>query len=323
MVNGAGGRFLRSLRLTSVTTNAASLSAATISVAAASLWMAGLCPSSLCSSASNAWPSLSHRAVMLQYSWATNFPIASSRSTISRSATVCTRPAERPVLIAFHSSGLTLKPTSRSRIRRAIWASTFFASMVVGRSIAAAIASLVISWNRTRLTLPLSFPTASLTCQAIASPSRSGSVAIRIRSASFAALLSSAIAFCLPLTVVNFGANCPSTSTPSSRSGKSRMWPTVAFTVKPFPRYLPIVFAFAGDSTTTSVCLPSAMSFSLLLVRHRRVIRRSLAYLPVCPSVPSAGRLVYQPPFVRASSATAAATSSGVRSSVVTVACAC
>jgi len=31
------------------------------------------------------------------------------------------------------------------------------------------------------------------------------------------------------------------------------MWPTDAFTVKPEPRYFLIVFAFAGDSTTTRV----------------------------------------------------------------------
>jgi hypothetical protein len=30
------------------------------------------------------------------------------------------------------------------------------------------------------------------------------------------------------------------------------MWPTDASTVKSFPRYLLIVFAFAGDSTITS-----------------------------------------------------------------------
>jgi len=30
------------------------------------------------------------------------------------------------------------------------------------------------------------------------------------------------------------------------------MWPTEALTVKFFPRYLPMVFALAGDSTMTS-----------------------------------------------------------------------
>src|SRR5512140_1679694 len=49
------------------------------------------------------------------------------------------------------------------------------------------------------------------------------------------------------------GVNCPSAiSTPSLRVGRSRMWPTVAFTEYFDPRYLPIVFALVGDSTMTS-----------------------------------------------------------------------
>src|SRR4051812_35223496 len=36
--------------------------------------------------------------------------------------------------------------------------------------------------------------------------------------------------------------------------GRSRMWPMLASTVKPRPKYLLIVFAFAGDSTITSAC---------------------------------------------------------------------
>ena len=34
--------------------------------------------------------------------------------------------------------------------------------------------------------------------------------------------------------------------------GKSRTWPTLDLTMKSEPRYLLIVFAFAGDSTMTS-----------------------------------------------------------------------
>src|SRR3954468_8451426 len=41
-------------------------------------------------------------------------------------------------------------------------------------------------------------------------------------------------------------------SMPSFFSGRSMMWPTVARTRYARPRYLPIVFAFAGDSTITS-----------------------------------------------------------------------
>src|SRR5216684_1532854 len=42
-------------------------------------------------------------------------------------------------------------------------------------------------------------------------------------------------------------------STPIFDFGRSMMWPTEAFTVYPEPRYFLMVFALAGDSTTTSV----------------------------------------------------------------------
>ena len=50
-------------------------------------------------------------ASIVQYSWRRNFWISASRSQMSRSATLCTRPAESPGLIFFHSSGERLKPT--------------------------------------------------------------------------------------------------------------------------------------------------------------------------------------------------------------------
>ncbi len=37
-----------------------------------------------------------------------------------------------------------------------------------------------------------------------------------------------------------------------SLGGRSRTWPKEASTVKPSPRYLLMVFALAGDSTTTT-----------------------------------------------------------------------
>ncbi len=114
-------------------------------------------------------------------------------------------------------------------MRRASCASTFFSSIWVVLVMARWMASLVISWNSTRRTR--SPPSCCRTCQAMASPSRSGSVAIRMRATSLAAFFSSWIAFALPLTVTNFGLKSSSTSTPSSRSGRSRMCPTVAFTV--------------------------------------------------------------------------------------------
>src|SRR6476646_7513951 len=47
-------------------------------------------------------------------------------------------------------------------------------------------------------------------------------------------------------------------SMPSFFSGRSMMWPTVARTRYPRPRYLPIVLALAGDSTITSEVVPAA-----------------------------------------------------------------
>ena len=44
----------------------------------------------------------------VQYSWGWNARISSSRSTTSRVATDCTRPADRPRRIFFHSSGRKL-----------------------------------------------------------------------------------------------------------------------------------------------------------------------------------------------------------------------
>src|SRR5436190_19190570 len=120
-----------------------------------------------------------------------------------------------------------------------------------------ATASLVISWNRTRRTLPLPpLPSWLATCHAMASPSRSGSVARSTRSDAFAARLISARVFAFSLMVTYSGVKPFSTSTPSLRCGRSRRCPTVALTVYPEPKYLPIVFAFVGDSTMTSAPFP-------------------------------------------------------------------
>ena len=42
-----------------------------------------------------------------------------------------------------------------------------------------------------------------------------------------------------------------STPSPFPLTGRSRMWPMLDFTTKSLPRYLLMVFAFAGDSTIT------------------------------------------------------------------------
>ena len=119
-------------------------------------------------------------------------------------------------------------------------------------------ASLVISKNNARLIGGAFFPLICCsTCHAIASPSRSGSVAMNTAFAVFAALLSSATVFSLPGIVTYCGSKPCSVSMPMFFTGRSRMWPTVAFTAYAFPRYLPMVFALAGDSTMTSD-LPAA-----------------------------------------------------------------
>src|SRR5919106_4117472 len=95
--------------------------------------------------------------------------------------------------------------------------------------------------------------------------------------APLAAFLRSANVFVLPLMVTYFGSNPRSTSTPSSRVGRSRTWPTVAFTSYPEPRYLPIVLAFVGDSTMTRAVPPDRL--------------RATTPLPLAPLFRAAGAL--------------------------------
>ncbi len=63
-----------------------------------------------------------------QYSSGMNLRISRSRSTTSFTATDCTRPADRPRAIFSQSSGEIMKPTTRSRKRRACWALTLLVS---------------------------------------------------------------------------------------------------------------------------------------------------------------------------------------------------
>ena len=160
----------------------------TTASASALVCSCGLCPSILASAASNVWPPLAQSASMLQYSTGVNARIARSRSTMRRRATVCTRPADSPVRMLRQRIGLALYPTSRSRIRRACWASTFRSSIFCGLAMARSTPLRVISSKSTRLTgaLVSSWPA---TCQAIASPSRSGSVARKTRLAALGRLL--------------------------------------------------------------------------------------------------------------------------------------
>ena len=104
------------------------------------------------------------------------------------------------------------------------------------------------------------------TCQEIASPSRSGSVASQSRSAPFSALAIAATCL-LPRSsaLPVHGEAFSSGRTEPSFGGRSRTWPKLASTVKLPPRYLLIVLALAGDSTTTtsvmvSLCQPLELS---------------------------------------------------------------
>src|SRR5512136_1356478 len=88
-------------------------------------------------------------------------------------------------------------------------------------------------------------------------------------------------------------------STPSLLLGRSMMWPTEAFTVKSLPRYFPMVFALAGDSTTTSdfIGQPSGAFFREVTAHHwggatlektrgdQRSLMLSPSFLPVERSI--------------------------------------
>src|SRR2546426_12221409 len=103
--NGGGAGRRRSPFSTALTLKGSLSASTTIARAVASSLISGFFPSSLCSRAWNAWPSFSRSASMVQYFCGTNLRISSSRSQINRSATVCTRPADRPVLMLFQRSG--------------------------------------------------------------------------------------------------------------------------------------------------------------------------------------------------------------------------
>jgi len=74
-----------------------------------------------------------------------NFSISLSLSTIKRTATDCTLPADNHLAIFFQSTGESSNHTRRSKILLACCASTRFISMVLGFATACSIAFLVIS----------------------------------------------------------------------------------------------------------------------------------------------------------------------------------
>ena len=113
------------------------------------------------------------------------------------------------------------------------------------------IADLVISWNTIRLVFSSARSRLSAKCQAMASPSRSSSLANQTISAFWANCFSSFTKLFLSLETIYLGVKSPSTSTPSSLEGKSAICPKLEVTLKSFPKNFSIVLAFAGDSTIT------------------------------------------------------------------------
>ncbi len=106
-------------------------------------------------------------------------------------------------------------------MRRACWALTFCVSTSCGSATARAMAFFVISLKTMRrIGLP-AFARWFAMCQAMASPSRSRSVASRTASAFLAASSSSLSTLFLPRMTVYSGANPFSMSTPSLDLGRS------------------------------------------------------------------------------------------------------
>ena len=97
------------------------------------------------SSARKVLPLMLNSAVTRKFDSLLNFCISRSRSTMSFTATLCTRPAESDGFTLRHSTGESLKPTIRSSTRRACCASTRFMSMARGFFMALSMAGFVIS----------------------------------------------------------------------------------------------------------------------------------------------------------------------------------
>ena len=105
-MNGGAGFFLRSPRVTERTMKRAPSTRAMTARVASSVASEAFSPSTSRSVAVNSGGSLAvRRACSVQYSTGTNAWISRSRSTISRTATDCTRPAESPRRIFLQSSG--------------------------------------------------------------------------------------------------------------------------------------------------------------------------------------------------------------------------
>ena len=144
VVKGGAGDFFDGRVTTSVILKLASLQLSK-KACASSLVLKRLPNSARTSAFSPFSPGTSNTAVTRYHDSLTNAFTSRSRSTIKRTATDCTRPAERAGLTFRHNTGESSKPTMRSSTRRACWAFTKFTSISRGFSIAFKIAFFVIS----------------------------------------------------------------------------------------------------------------------------------------------------------------------------------
>mmetsp|Transcript_49389 Transcript_49389/g.88245 ORF Transcript_49389/g.88245 Transcript_49389/m.88245 type:complete len:244 (-) Transcript_49389:809-1540(-) len=198
VVKGAGGLELAGLSSRLTTLMSADLRAATARSDSRSLFGRYFLPFHRDTSICTSFPSPVRSAESSQYSSGTNARICLSRSTTSFTATDWTRPADSPRDTFFQRIGETMNPTIRSRNRRACCALTRLMSSSLGSSKALRMAFSVISLNTTRWYRVGSPPRISRRCQAIASPSRSISVANTMCSASMAKEISSSATLSLP-----------------------------------------------------------------------------------------------------------------------------
>src|SRR3954452_6922573 len=114
VVNGGGGFFEKGLVSTEETVNWPASTTALAASASPLLPMVSrsiFVPSSCTSRPVNDWPSASNVALIDQYSWGLKTSISRSRSTISRSATDWTRPADLAPGSLRHRIGDKVKPT--------------------------------------------------------------------------------------------------------------------------------------------------------------------------------------------------------------------
>ncbi len=119
VVNGAAGFFFPGLVSSEVILNSAPFSS--VRKLCASSWVLNFVGHSAIKITS---PSRTNSAFTLKVELPSKSRISRSRSTITRTATDCTRPADRPALIFFQRTGESSYPTRRSSTRRACWAST-------------------------------------------------------------------------------------------------------------------------------------------------------------------------------------------------------